>query len=288
MIRTSCKKTKAAVAALLALVLLLGSSFGAFAIGSYGDENYALIDEANIFTDEQMTSLCDKLSAAGSKTDWQLAVVTTNDNVSSSRMDSYYNNYYDNNRNVFEADCVMFVIDNASSNRIILTHGTAESYFTDERLTEMKSALKPSLASGDMVSAVQIFADTSVSFYEQGIPSDGHHSNHVEGKSEEQLASEREKKSNKFLWTLTHWGWLFGLIALAGGGIFAGVNVGRYKYNGKSGTYNLKENSSMNLLDKQDEFLGSHTSYTVISSSSSGSGGSSSGGGSSHGSSGSF
>ena len=39
MIRTSCKKTKAAVAALLALVLLLGSSFGAFAIGSYGDEN---------------------------------------------------------------------------------------------------------------------------------------------------------------------------------------------------------------------------------------------------------
>ena len=271
MIRTSCKKTKAAVAALLALVLLLGSSFGAFAIGSYGDENYALIDEANIFTDEQMTSLCDKLSAAGSKTDWQLAVVTTNDNVSSSRMDKYYNNYYDNNRNVFEADCVMFVIDNASSNRIILTHGTAESYFTDERLTEMKSALKPSLASGDMVSAVQIFADTSVSFYEQGIPSDGHHSNHVEGKSEEQLASEREKKSN-----------------LAGGGIFAGVNVGRYKYNGKSGTYNLKENSSMNLLDKQDEFLGSHTSYTVISSSSSGSGGSSSGGGSSHGSSGSF
>ncbi|MBQ1616492.1 MAG: TPM domain-containing protein, partial [Ruminococcus sp.] len=229
MIRTSCKKTKAAVAALLALVLLLGSSFGAFAIGSYGDENYALIDEANIFTDEQMTSLCDKLSAAGSKTDWQLAVVTTNDNVSSSRMDKYYNNYYDNNRNVFEADCVMFVIDNASSNRIILTHGTAESYFTDERLTEMKSALKPSLASGDMVSAVQIFADTSVSFYEQGIPSDGHHSNHVEGKSEEQLASEREKKSNKFLWTLTHWGWLFGLIALAGGGIFAGVNVGRYK-----------------------------------------------------------
>ena len=182
MIRTSCKKTKAAVAALLALVLLLGSSFGAFAIGSYGDENYALIDEANIFTDEQMTSLCDKLSAAGSKTDWQLAVVTTNDNVSSSRMDKYYNNYYDNNRNVFEADCVMFVIDNASSNRIILTHGTAESYFTDERLTEMKSALKPSLASGDMVSAVQIFADTSVSFYEQGIPSDGHHSNHVEGK----------------------------------------------------------------------------------------------------------
>ena len=199
MIRTSCKKTKAAVAALLALVLLLGSSFGAFAIGSYGDENYALIDEANIFTDEQMTSLCDKLSAAGSKTDWQLAVVTTNDNVSSSRMDKYYNNYYDNNRNVFEADCVMFVIDNASSNRIILTHGTAESYFTDERLTEMKSALKPSLASGDMVSAVQIFADTSVSFYEQGIPSDGHHSNHVEGKSEEQLASEREKKSNQQL-----------------------------------------------------------------------------------------
>ena len=42
MIRMTSTKTKAAVAALLALVLLLGSSLGAFAIGSYGDSNYAL------------------------------------------------------------------------------------------------------------------------------------------------------------------------------------------------------------------------------------------------------
>ena len=286
MIRMTSTKTKAAVAALLALVLLLGSSLGAFAIGSYGDSNYALVDEANLFTDSEITALCDKLSADGSKTDWQLAVVTTNDNVGSSSMDSYYNSYYDNSRDVFEADCVMFVIDNASSNRIILTHGGAEAYFTDERLDEMKSALKPYLASGDMVQAVNTFADKSLEFWQQGVPSDGHHSNHVEGKSEEELASEREKKNNKFLWTLTHWGWLFALIGVAAGGIFAGVNVGRYKYNGRSGTYNLKENSSMNLLDRQDEFIDRHTTSVVISRSSSSGG--SSGGGSSHGSSGSF
>ena len=58
------------------------------------------------------------------------------------------------------------------------------------------------------------------------------------------------------------------------------------KFNGKSGTYNLKENSSMKLLDSQDQFLHKSTTSTVISSGSSSSG--SSGGSSSHGSSGSF
>ena len=65
------------------------------------------------------------------------------------------------------------------------------------------------------------------------------------------------------------------------------MNVGRYKYNGKGGTYNLKENSRINLVDQQDVFLNKHTTYTTINTSSGSSGGSS-GGSSSHGGSGAF
>ena len=198
-------------------------------------------------------------------------------------MDSHYNKLYDNNRNYFESDCVMFVIDNASGNRIILTHGETESYFSDQRMNEMKSALKPYLQSGDMLNACYTFADKTQEFYDAGIPSNGSYDNHVEGT---ETADQKLKRENKFLYVLTKWGWLMGLIALAAGGIFAGVNVGRYKFNGKSGTYNLKENSSMKLLDSQDQFLHKSTTSTVISSGSSSSG--SSGGSSSHGSSGSF
>lgn len=280
--KTTLKIASAAVAALSVFSL----SASASAAGTEHSQSFALIDDANLFDDTQYASLCEKLSSVGSQTGWQIAVVTTDYGISSSRMDSYYNDLYDNNREYFEADSALFVIDNASSNRLILTHGTAEMYFTDERLSDMKSALKPSLSSGDMETAVEIFADKNLEYFEEGVVN-GHHSNHVEGQSEEELAAQREKREHKLAWTLTHWGWLFALIAIAAGGIFAGVNVGRYKFNGKGGTYNLKENSSMNLVDRQDVFVNKHTTSTVIQSSSSGSGGSSSGG-SSHGSSGSF
>ena len=269
-------------AAAIAVLLLLSSVATAFAASDF-NSYYLISDDAGLFDSSSFSGLTEKLESVGRHTSWQIAVVTTNDNVSSSKMDSHYNKLYDNNRNYFESDCVMFVIDNASGNRIILTHGETESYFSDQRMNEMKSALKPYLQSGDMLNACYTFADKTQEFYDAGIPSNGSYDNHVEGT---ETADQKLKRENKFLYVLTKWGWLMGLIALAAGGIFAGVNVGRYKFNGKSGTYNLKENSSMKLLDSQDQFLHKSTTSTVISSGSSSSG--SSGGSSSHGSSGSF
>lgn len=188
--KTTLKIASAAVAALSVFSL----SASASAAGTEHSQSFALIDDANLFDDTQYASLCEKLSSVGSQTGWQIAVVTTDYGISSSRMDSYYNDLYDNNREYFEADSALFVIDNASSNRLILTHGTAEMYFTDERLSDMKSALKPSLSSGDMETAVEIFADKNLEYFEEGVVN-GHHSNHVEGQSEEELAAQREKES---------------------------------------------------------------------------------------------
>ena len=269
-------------AAALVLLLLFSSAATAFAATDH-NSYYLISDEADLFAGSSFDGLSEKLETVGKHTGWQIAVVTTNDNVGSSQMDSYYNRVYDNNRSYFESDCVMFVIDNASGNRIILTHGDAEAYFTDQRMSDMKSALKPYLSSGDMLNASYEFADKTQEFYDEGIPSDGTHNNHVEGT---ETADDKLKRENKLLYVLKKWGWLMGLIAIAAGGIFAGVNVGRYKFNGKSGTYDLDKNSTMKVLDSRDQFLHKSTTSTVISSGSSSGGGG--GGSSSHGSSGSF
>ena len=272
-------------AAALALMLLLCSAVTVFGIGMDYSNTYLLADEADIFSQTEFDGVKEKLNSVGTQTGWQMAVVTTLDGVSANQMDSHYNRYYDNNRSQFQSNSVMFVIDKGSDNRIIITHGAAEEYFTDERLSELKSALKPYLQSGDMLNAAYTFADKSLSFYQQGVPANGSHNNHVEGTETE---SDRLRRENKFLYVLTRWGWLMGLIGVAAGGIFAGVNVGRYKYNGKSGTYNLRENSSLRLVDNQDVFLSKHTTYTTINTGSGSSGGGGGGGSSSHGSSGSF
>lgn len=270
--------------AALALLLALGATLTVFAAGFDYSKSYLLRDEADLYPGADYDNIKEKLDSVGKQTGWQVAVVTTENNVSSSRMDTYYNNYYDNNRSFFQSDSVMFVIDNASGNRIIITHGAAEQYFTDARMSEMKNALKPFLSGNDMLNAAYTFADKTLEFYQEGVPLNGTYENHVEGTESE---DDRLKRENKLLYVLTRWGWLMGLIGLAAGGIFAGVNIGRYKFNGKSGTYDLRENSSMKLVDSQDVFLHKHTTSTTISSGSS-SGGSKGGGSSSHGSSGSF
>ena len=275
------------ISAFAAAAVLIGvSAVPVFAANSYS-QNYALIDEANLFDAAGSEQLCATLEKTGRETGWQVAVVTTTYNISASEMDSYYNNYYDNHREWFTTDSAMLIIDAGSNNRYILTHGVAEAYFTDERMTQIKNEMKPYLNDNDMLGAAKTFAAMNAEFYRGGIPENGGHSNHVDGVDPKKAAEEQEKKNNKLGYVLSHYGWIFGLVALAAGGIFAGVNVGRYKYNGKGGTYNLKENSRINLVDQQDVFLNKHTTYTTINTSSGSSGGSS-GGSSSHGGSGAF
>lgn len=270
------KFSKQITAMFFAVLLALGSVTSAFAAGYEFNDYYAIADYADILFDSEIQDLSEKLNDVGAHTGWQIIVHTSTDGVSSSRMESHYNEVYDSNYN-YEENSVMFVIDDSSDNRIILTHGSAMEYFTDERMDEIKSRLKPYLNSGDMYGACVEFADTTLEFYNKGIPANGSYNNIDNG------------TENKFLYVLIHYGWIFAIVAIVAGGAFVGVNVGRYKFNGKSGTYNLKENSSVKLLDKQDVFLHKHTTYTTSSSSSSGgSSGGGKSGGSSHGSSGSF
>lgn len=258
---------------LCAAALLAFSVMSAFAQSRFSD-CFAVTDDASLFTSGEFETICTEAGDAGAEAGFQVVVHTDTAGVDPSDMDSYYNRYHDSDP-TYKPDGVMLVFDTVSDSRIILTYGSAEKYFDDARMEELKSAMKPALSSGDYSEAARIFIKKTDEFVISGVSANGSYSNIVETKSNEP----------KLLASLKKFGWIGGLAGLVIAVIFVLVNVGRYKYNGKGGTYDLNRNSQMTLLDSQDVFLSKHTTYTTIQSSSDSG---SSGGSDSHGSSGAF
>lgn len=266
------KYTKRISALFCAVMLTLCSGIYAFAA------SYTLIDDAMLFDSEQTEILMQEMERIGEKTGWEIVVYTNTNYVDSDDMEYYYNQFYDDNG--FSKDGVIFVIDRGYDNRVINTKGDAMYYFSDERMTGIKSELKPYLVDEDWYGATMKFLEVTESYYDDGKP-EGEEFTNVK------LA---EKEANPLIYALKHYGIIAGVIGLAAATITVIIIGHRYKNNGKEGTYDLHANSKTNLTDKQDIFL--RKSVTVVnessSSSSDGSSHSSSGGGSSHGSSGSF
>lgn len=274
MIKQLSKRFSAVICVVLILTI---SVMPVFAQSSYSNI-YAVTDDANCFTSEQFSELCTSAEAAGNQAGFQVVIHTDNKGVDPSEMDTYYNKYHDSG-STYKPDGVMLVFDAGSNNRVILTYGNAEKYFDDSRMEELKAAMKPALSSGDNYQAAKIYIGKVQEYVTAGVSDNGTYNNVVQTPA---------KKSDepKLLASLKKFGWIGGIAGVIIAIIFVAVNVGRYKYNGKGGTYDLNKNSQMNLIDTRDVFLSKHTTYQTISSSSDS--GSSSGGSSSHGSSGSF
>ena len=269
------KITKRLFAFICSITLVAVSSVAVFA-----QSTYVLADDASIFSRQETETLGELMQSIGEETGWQIIVHTSNDNISSDNMETYYNNtYYDSQD--FEYDSVMLVIDNASNNRIILTHCTAMNYFDDYRMSEIKSRMKPYLVQGDMYKATLEFLNTTEEFYGNGISDNGSYDNVT-------INENYEKQKNPLLYTLSHYGVIIGVVAVIAGGAAVLIVYLRYKDNGKKGTYDLNANSVVNITDSRDEFLNKTVTVRTDPPPSSSSGSSGGGGGSSHGSSGSF
>ena len=273
MIKQLSKRFSAVICVVMILTI---SVMPVFAQNSYSI-NYAVTDDSNLFTTEQFSELCTTAEAAGKQAGFQVAIHTDDKGVDSSEMDTYYNKYHDSDAK-YQPDGVMLVFDTKSNSRVILTYGKAEKYFDDNRMDELKSALKPALSSGDNYQAAKIYVSKVQEYVAAGVSGNGTYNNVVQ-------TPPQKSNEPKLLQSLKKFGWIGGIAGVIIAIIFVAVNVGRYKYNGKGGTYDLNKNSQMHLIDTRDEFLTKHTTSTTISSSS---GSSSSGGSSSHGSSGSF
>ncbi len=269
MIKQLSKRFSSALCAALLIAFAVVPAFAE----SRSSNAYAVTDDASYFNAEEFEKLCTAAESAGTDAGFQIAVHTSNEGVDSSGMDAYYNNYHDSD-STYRPDGVMLVFDVKSGSRIILTYGAAKAYFDDSRMSEVKSYMKPYLDSGEYYQAANAFIEKTREFYLGGIPENGSYSNIKEASQPEQ---------NKLVRSLSKFGWIGGIAGVVIAVIFVLVNIGRYRYNGKGGTYDLKANSSVNMLDSQDVFLRKRTTSVTIHSSSSDTGDSSS-----HGSSGSF
>lgn len=235
-----------------------------------------LVDLASIFDESQSEAITDKLEALSSKTGWSIVVYTSLNGVDADDMDYYYNELYDSQN--YGEDGVMFVIDKESNNRIIITKGEAMYYFSDERMDEIKSELRPYLVDDDYFGAVNTFIDVTEQYYDSGKPSGDDFSNIYYSQG----------KDKSFLGYVKTYLWAFIAVPLVSGAIAVIIVVFRYKNNGKSNTYDLHQNSTLSLTEKQDVFLTKHISVTRIPDNNNRSGGSSGRSTSTHGSSGSF
>ena len=262
------KKVTTRVSALaLAALIALGSLMMVFAASPASVD-----DSAKLFSADQKSEIVSRFDRTGDKTGWQLILYTSTQGVSSGLSDYYNQNYVD--RISHDSDAVVLVFDTGSNKGAVISHGSAESYISDERLSEMGSMLRGYLDSKDYYGGALAFADKLDRFYADGVPKGDSYSN----------VKTNEKADNKLLDVLKRFGWIFGIVAVAAGVIFFAVNTHRYKNLGKSGTYDLHANSKVDLDEVQDDFITQHTTVRVIRSESSGGGSSSGGGGgSSHG-----
>lgn len=251
--------------------VLVAASAVVTAFASDYNSYYALTDDAALFAESEAAGLKAKMEEAGKKTGWQVIIHTDNYGADSDSMSSHYENYY-YSQSYYESNATMLVFDTESDNRVILNFGSANNYFNGSVFDDVKSAMKPYLENGDYIGAAEEYVKQVEYAYSSG-------------KVEDDGAS-GGKSSNRFLTSLSRW-WIYLLIALAVFGLFILINRSRYKNMGKSGTYDLKKNSQLRLLDQQDVIVDRHTTYTTINTGSGSSSGGSSGGGSGH-SSGSF
>lgn len=250
------KTVKGISALTLALMLMFGSVVLCFAAGAKITDQYAYNDLADVFSDADIDALTAKLQEGNSQTGWQFIVMTDSQSVSygDSLQDYYRDNYYDGAN--YKPDAVMLVYNTALNKGTFFGTGEAKYYFTDSRIDETGKMLRGYMDSKSYLDGAKAFVDRVIKYHSEGSP-------------------ELEKRDNKLGYVMKHYWWAFALIGIVAAGATFGITAGKYKYNGKFNTYDLKANSNTTLTEQNDVFITKHTTSRVIRTESSNSGSSS-------------
>lgn len=261
-------------AVMVALFMVVCTSIPAFA-----ETTFKLNDMAGLFTSEEFDDIEQQLYDASDETGWDVIIYTNERNIPYYDMEEICNDYYDiaGFGRGEENSGVMLTIDMGSREMFVLTKGEAMEYFTDERVDEILDDIVYYLSDDEYVESAQVFIDDVIDFYNQGIPASGSYDNVYIAPEDENI--------NPLLKVLRDYGIIIGIVSVVIAVLAVVFTYLRYKNHGKSGTYNLEDNSVINLTQREDIFLHKSVAVTTVSSSSSGgsSGGRGGGGSSSHG-----
>lgn len=137
-----------------------------------------LVDEAELLTDEEESSLADKLDAVSDK--WQCDVtIVTVDSLGSKTATEFADDYFDYNGYGYgdNDDGIMLVISMENRDWAITTHAFGIEAFTDAGQEYIMNKVTPPLGNESYSSAFSIFVDQCDDFLEKaraGEPYDSH------------------------------------------------------------------------------------------------------------------
>ena len=214
-------------------------------------EELKVFDDANLFTEEEITKLGEEANIISNNYDMDIVIVTTNDaNGKTSR--EYADDYFDYNGFGVgnDSDGILFLIDMDNREAYISTSGIGIRYLTDERIENIiEGVLNSGLGDGDYYGGAMAFLSGTKGFLERGIPSDQY--------SEDE--SVKEENSLTFL---------EGIISLASGGVvsagFFFRTKSKYKMKNPVKPLTFRENSIMNLVSQEEILLDTVTTHRII------------------------
>jgi uncharacterized protein len=207
-----------------------------------------LVDQANVFTEEQAASLAEKAGQLGEQYAMDIVIVTVDDTGGKSSRD-YADDYFDYNGYGVgvNRDGILFLIDFDNRNAYISTSGSGIRYLTDERISSiLDDVFNNGMTDGNYYSAAQTFLNSTATFLAAGIPSDQHN---------------EPETSN----TLSVLDGVLGLLASGGlgAGIFAGTKRS-YKGKAQRSIFNFRNNSLVDLGVISDPVFNSFVTSRII------------------------
>ena len=241
------------------MILLLFGSTGIFA----KDEG-SVYDGASLLTDQEISSLNEKITTLQQASGWNIYAVTT-DHAEGKSARAYADDFFDAHSPEQE-DGVALLIDMDNREIYISTCGEAIRYLTDTRVDAILDDAYGYVSEGDYAGCLNAMVDGVSAYYERGINKGQYNYDTQTGK----VSVYRSLTPAEILVAV--------LLALAVGGIFFGVTVGKYRLKFGTWQYPFRDYGEVNLRVRDDRFVNKFVTHRRIPRQTSGGG--SGGGGS--------
>lgn len=226
------------------IILLLAPSIS---IG----QNASVFDEANLFTQNEISKLEDQARDISNEYNIDIVIVTTEDTMGKSSRE-YADDYFDNGGFGIgpDLDGILFLIDMDNREAYISTSGIGIRYLTDKRIESvLDDVFDNGLSGGDFYGAALGFLKGTNAYLKKGIPSDQY--NEPEG----------AKPKNKL--TMIDF-----VISLLGGSTTGGLFYLRSKSNYKTkrqyNPYSYKSNSFVEMATRENKLINSYVTHRII------------------------
>ena len=204
-----------------------------------------LVDEAGLLSEEESSTLINKLEEISQRQKNEVAVVTVN-SLEGKTAEAYADDYYDYNGYGLgdNKSGILLLIDMDDRKIWISTSGDAIEYFTDNRIESIINDISKYLSDEEYFDACNIFLNNIQYYIDSGIP-------------EGQYTYSEEEHTLKIV-----------LIALGVAAIVAGVTcivvVNSYKNSKSVSSINYIDNNSIVFTKRRDIFINTFTTKTKI------------------------